>query len=184
MHIQTPQSALLSNHEVYQHIQSESAHYLSKENSRNKALNNVREILQDGIRYFEGDPNAAEGLAWVNPSKEISDMHAERPMTLYKGPHSLLRALAPRYKLNKAEYLQIYNVRPQSRITLELIIEEATTRFSEEQLDDILETVLRVFYEEEKDIPAGVEDQEMEKLPDEQLGDSRKKQKKKLRRKV
>lgn len=45
-------------------------------------------------------------------------------MTLYKGPHSLLRALAPKYRLNKAEYLQLYNVRPTSRITLELIIEE------------------------------------------------------------
>ena len=43
---------------------------------------------------------------------------------------------------------------------------------------------MRVFYEEEGDIPAGVEDMEMEKLPDEQLGDSRKKHKKKLRRKV
>lgn len=47
-------------------------------------------------------------------------------MTLYKGPNSLLRALAPKYRLNKAEYLQIYNVRPTSRITLELIIEEVS----------------------------------------------------------
>ncbi|KAF1976860.1 hypothetical protein BU23DRAFT_551297 [Bimuria novae-zelandiae CBS 107.79] len=184
MHIKTSQSALLSNHEVYQHIRAESEHYLNDETAnRDKALSNVREILKDGLRYFEGDPSAPPGLTqFVNPAKEISDLHPARPMTLYKGPNSLLRALAPKYRLNKAEYLQIYNVRPTSRITLELIIEEATLRFREEELDDMIDTIWRVFYEEEKDIPAGVEDQEMEKLPDEMLGDSRRKHKKAKRR--
>jgi hypothetical protein len=45
-------------------------------------------------------------------------------MTLYKGPHSLFRALAPKYRLNKAEYLQLYNLRPNTQVMLELIIEE------------------------------------------------------------
>ncbi|KAF2438019.1 hypothetical protein P171DRAFT_504911, partial [Karstenula rhodostoma CBS 690.94] len=173
--IKKPQSALLSNHEVYQHIRSESDYYLSKEHNRDKTLSNVREILQDVNR----------SLPPIHSSpKQTSEYHPERPMTLYKGPHSLLRALAPKYRLNKAEYLQLYNVRPTSRITLELIIEEATTRFSEDELDDILQQVLNVFYEEEANIPAGVENQEMEKLPDEMLGDSRRKHKKKLKRKA
>jgi hypothetical protein len=50
-------------------------------------------------------------------------------MTLYKGPHSLFRALAPKYRLNKAEYLQIYNLRPVTQVTLELIIEEVRLVF-------------------------------------------------------
>lgn len=45
-------------------------------------------------------------------------------MTLYKGPHSLFRALSPNYRLNKAEYLQIYNLRPASLLELDLVIEE------------------------------------------------------------
>jgi hypothetical protein len=45
-------------------------------------------------------------------------------MTLYKGPHSLFRALAPKYRLNKAEYLQLYNLRPGTQVMLELVIEE------------------------------------------------------------
>jgi hypothetical protein len=45
-------------------------------------------------------------------------------MTLYKGPHSLFRALAPKYRLNKAEYLQLYNLRPATQVMLELVIEE------------------------------------------------------------
>lgn len=50
--------------------------------------------------------------------------HPERPMTLYRGPHSLFRALAPKYRLNKAEYLQLYNLRPASTVVLDLVIEE------------------------------------------------------------
>jgi hypothetical protein len=49
-------------------------------------------------------------------------------MTLYKGEHSLFRALAPHYRLNKAEFIQIYNLRPTTQVMLELIIEEV--RFS------------------------------------------------------
>jgi hypothetical protein len=45
-------------------------------------------------------------------------------MTLYKGPHSLFRALASKYRLNKAEYLQLYNLRPSTQVMLELVIEE------------------------------------------------------------
>ena len=45
-------------------------------------------------------------------------------MTLYKGEHSLFRALAPKYRLNKAEFIQIYNLRPTTQVMLELIIEE------------------------------------------------------------
>lgn len=62
---------------------------------------------------------------------------------------------------------------------------KATLRFTEEQLDAMLDAIWKVFYEEEKDIPAGVENQEMDKLPDEMLGDSRRKHKRKAgRRKV
>jgi hypothetical protein len=50
-------------------------------------------------------------------------------MTLYKGPHSLFRALAPKYRLNKAEYLQLYNLRPTTQVMLELVIEEVRRVF-------------------------------------------------------
>jgi hypothetical protein len=48
-------------------------------------------------------------------------------MTLYKGSHSLFRALAPKYRLNKAEFIQIYNLRPTTQVMLELIIEEVSS---------------------------------------------------------
>lgn len=48
-------------------------------------------------------------------------------MTLYKGSHSLFRVLAPEYRLNKAEFVQMYNLRPRTQVMLELIIEEVGT---------------------------------------------------------
>lgn len=47
-------------------------------------------------------------------------------MTLYKGSHSLFRVLAPDYRLNKAEFIQMYNLRPTTQVMLELIIEEVS----------------------------------------------------------
>jgi hypothetical protein len=69
-----------------------------------------------------------QGLTYLQtPDYTVSTLttaHPTRPMTLYKGPHSLFRALAPKYRLNKAEYLQLYNLRPATQVMLELVIEE------------------------------------------------------------
>jgi hypothetical protein len=69
-----------------------------------------------------------QGLAYLQTPdytvNTLTSTHPSRPMTLYKGPHSLFRALAPTYRLNKAEYLQLYNLRPSTQVTLELVIEE------------------------------------------------------------
>ncbi|KAF1829209.1 hypothetical protein BDW02DRAFT_561655 [Decorospora gaudefroyi] len=103
-------------------------------------------------------------------------------MTLYRGPNSLFRALAPKYRLNKAEYLQLYNLRPTTQVMLELVIEEAGTRFTEEELRDILVIIRRVFDEEEESIPAGVEDMQMPKIANKLLGANKKRRK--VKRKV
>lgn len=102
-------------------------------------------------------------------------------MTLYKGPHSLFRALAPKYRLNKAEYLQLYNLRPTTQVMLELVIEEAGSRFTEDELHDILSIIQGVFDEQEAEIPEGVENQVMEKIPNKMLGASKKRKKAKRR---
>jgi hypothetical protein len=121
-------------------------------------------------------------------------------MTLYKGPHSLFRALAPKYQLNKAEYLQLYNLRPSTGVALELIIEEvrlltsvqetypsplqevenswsssltdkqAGSRFNEDELHDILTICQQVFEEDEAEIPDGVENIKMPKIDNKLLG--------------
>jgi hypothetical protein len=69
-----------------------------------------------------------QGLAYLETAdyttSTLASTHPARPRTLYAGPHSLFRALAPKYRLNKAEYLQMYNLRPSTQVMLELVIEE------------------------------------------------------------
>ncbi|KAF2634290.1 hypothetical protein P280DRAFT_524251 [Massarina eburnea CBS 473.64] len=172
MRIKTAQSALLSNHEVLLHLQSELASYEGvgkKKKGRRMPPKDLQEILKDGIAYLTNPDYATHS---------IQAQHPNRPMTLYKGPNSLLRALAPHYRLNKTEYLQLYNTRPRSQATLQLVIEEANNRFTDAELDDILAIITHVFDEEEASIPAGVEVMRMEKLSDKMLGVTKGKKKK------
>jgi hypothetical protein len=150
----------------------------------------TRHAAPQGLAYLEAADYTTATLASTHPS---------RPRTLYAGPHSLFRALAPKYRLNKAEYLQMYNLRPSTQVMLELVIEEvslpltrhvfhlsndrqAGSRFSEEELNDILEIIQGVFDEDEAQIPAGVEDMQMEKIANKLLGASKKKRR--VKRKV
>ncbi|KAL5118750.1 hypothetical protein ACEQ8H_003253 [Pleosporales sp. CAS-2024a] len=145
MHIKNPQSALLSNHEVLLHLRKEEAEYTGTDGTGRKRSqpSGLSHMLRDGLTYLQTPDYTTNTLATT---------HSSRPMTLYKGPHSLFRALAPTYRLNKAEYLQLYNLRPSTQVTLELVVEE------------------QVFDEEEADIPDGVEDMDMEKVKDKLLG--------------
>lgn len=167
MRIKTPQAALLTNHEVLLHMQKENDDWVEfeKNGRRRKKSEGYAEVIKETLTYLT-NPDY--------PTITTHTQHPNRPMTLYKGPHSLLRALAPKYRLNKTEYLQIYNVRPRSIITLLLVIEEGSVRFKEHELEDMLSIITRVFDEEEAAIPAGVEDVQMEGLEKRMLGVTKK----------
>ncbi|KAF2024300.1 hypothetical protein EK21DRAFT_94193 [Setomelanomma holmii] len=170
MHIKSPQSALLSNHEVLLHLQKEEAEYDGSDGTGRKRNppSGLSHMLRDGLAYLRTEDYTVSNLHSAHPT---------RPMTLYKGPHSLYRALAPKYRLNKAEYLQLYNLRSGTQVMLELVLEEAGSRFTEDELHDILSICQTVFDEEESDIPEGVEDQEMEKITNKLLGAKKAKRK-------
>ncbi|KAF2133705.1 hypothetical protein P153DRAFT_380892 [Dothidotthia symphoricarpi CBS 119687] len=168
MHIKTPQSALLSNHELHLHLLAESTLYHPSTSSNSKptpAPPGLTHTLRDGLAYLS-HPSPFSPPSSAN----LTTTHPNRPKTLYKGPHSLFRALAPKYRLNKAEYLQIYNLRPRTALVLELVVEEASTRFSDAEMADILSISQRVFDEEEGGIPEGVEDVQMERVGNKLLG--------------
>ncbi|KAH6621740.1 HRDC-like protein [Boeremia exigua] len=174
MHIKNPQAALITNHELLLHLRQEDAEYTGEDGTDRKRWKpkGLEHMLRDGLAYLQTPDYATAAL---------TEAHPDRPMTLYKGAHSLFRVLAPDYRLNKAEFIQIYNLRPTTQVMLELIIEEADQRFTEDQLQDILSRITHVFDEEEAGIPVGVEEQNLAKIDNKLLGAARKKRKVKRR---
>ncbi|KAF2704671.1 hypothetical protein K504DRAFT_460942 [Pleomassaria siparia CBS 279.74] len=196
MHIKNAQSALLSNHELLIHLRAEEAEYAGTDGTyrARPKPKGLKDVLEDTISYLSPSPMplsdeteqqedalaaaAAAAAAAAGPAQHLDTLietHPERPMTLYKGPHSLFRVLAPDYRLNKAEYLQIYNLRPRTVLELDLVIEESSIRFEEHELDDILARINQVLDEEEESIPVGVENQDMSKIANKLLGAAKKK---------
>ena len=118
--ISNPQSALLTNHEVLLHLLAEDAEYTGADSTcrQRKKPSGLNHVLRDGLTYLQSEASA---------TTELVAKHPDRPLTLYRGPHSLFRALAPKYRLNKAEYLQLYNLRPSTQVMLELVIEEVSS---------------------------------------------------------
>lgn len=55
--------------------------------------------------------------------------------------------------------------------------QQSHTRFTDEQLDEMLAIIQQVFEEEEAVIPAGVEDQVLPKIPNKLQGASKKRRK-------
>jgi len=62
-------------------------------------------------------------------------------------------------------------------LSCQLTPSQAGSRFTEEELHDILGITQQVFDEEEATIPKGVEYQQMDKIPDKLLGASKKRRK-------
>lgn len=59
---------------------------------------------------------------------------------------------------------------------------QADQRFNEEELQDILAIITKVFEEEEGDIPQGVEDENLPKIDNKLLGAAKKKKRKAKKR--
>ncbi|KAF2278950.1 uncharacterized protein EI97DRAFT_224177 [Westerdykella ornata] len=159
LQITNPQSALLSNHEVLLHLQEQEAEYTGTDGTGRKREKpaGLKDCLRDTLEYLSAHDH---NCTLASPTQK----HPSRPTTLYKGPHSLFRALAPHYRLNKAEFLQLYNLRPTTEVELQVVLEEYHTRFTDAQLAHMLEVIRQVFEEDESSIPDGVEDLHMEKV--------------------
>ncbi|KAI9673818.1 MAG: hypothetical protein M1829_003936 [Trizodia sp. TS-e1964] len=130
MKILTPQSAILTNHEVLTHIQS--------------------------IR----PPNPPHPLPMKSPNletilKELSDYLLTPPSPLAPPSRydaSTIRKLVvalSAYELTKPELLMILNLRPQSVAMLDALVEEFEIRFGEREQAEMLERILDVLGREE-----------------------------------
>lgn len=111
-------SAMLSNHEVYsllQDIQSGK----NGQKQPNKYLNQLATITYSTLKHLETTPCKTQSAEVIG---------------------NFMKALEP-FNLTKSEKLQMLNQRPTSAVEIQLIIEESEERLTEEQIEELLQTV-------------------------------------------
>lgn len=129
MKILESQSAVLTNYEVLTHLLELDAEYSGAdgEGRARKKPENLKIIMKDTLTYLR------------RPNAPLTDPYNASALT---SSSSLFARLAPKYRITKAEYVMLFNLRPKNLAELEVIIEEASTRFGEEELMEILQSVI------------------------------------------
>ncbi|XP_053389810.1 DNA-directed RNA polymerase III subunit RPC9-like [Mercenaria mercenaria] len=129
MEVKNDKSAMLSNYEVL-NLLSDMHKGQSKQS---KLQTNLATISYEITHYLE---NSA-------CSKQSPELVANFIKTL------------DRFKLTKAEKMQLLNLRPKTAVEIQLIVEESEERLTEDQIYELLDLV-------KEHLPGGDEEEEME----------------------
>lgn len=143
MQIKTIRSALISNYEVL------------------KLLEESQEA-QKQVQKLDPSVEYPEHLRTIQ--FELTEYLKETPCSTQTSEQlaNFLEFMS-RYELTKAEKLQILNLRPRSTVEIYLIIEECEERFTEEDLEEMLNNIITTLprdddYVEEEGEEEGEED--------------------------
>jgi len=138
MEVTSPNVAMLTNYEVYSVIREVQSKPRDKEAKKKLEgpLQNMRTIAYETVKYIDKQTTC------TLQSQQVIE--------------SFLREAAP-FNLTKAEKLQCLNLRPTTEVEILLVIEESEERFTEEQVEQLLEIIRRT-------IPGNDEDEEEEEV--------------------
>ncbi|CAN6671227.1 DNA-directed RNA polymerase III subunit RPC9 [Trichomonascus vanleenenianus] len=142
MKVEAARDKLLTNFEVLEHVKETHARYKSQRRFKEMPSHNLERILSDTISYMAERPAGSTSA----------------PQTAENITAFMKELKANEIELERAERLQIINSAPNSLPILFNIVEECDQRFSEDQLNAIID--LSTKYLSEEPIPEVREDED------------------------
>ncbi|KAK9888114.1 hypothetical protein WA026_000387 [Henosepilachna vigintioctopunctata] len=121
MEIVNSKCATLCNYEVMEHLQS-------VRDGKNRNKGQLATITYETLRYLENTPCKEQNSTAIA---------------------NCLKDLEP-YNLNKMEKLMLINTTPTTPLEIQLMVEESEERLSEEDVEKILQTLIKHFPHIEK----------------------------------
>ncbi|XP_057677227.1 DNA-directed RNA polymerase III subunit RPC9 isoform X1 [Corythoichthys intestinalis] len=120
MEVKNANAAMLSNYEVFRLLTDLKEQKKDSGKSKHSAgQQNLNTIMYETLKYLSKTPCSRQGPEMVQAFLSTM-MH---------------------HKLTKAEKLQLLNHRPQTAVEMQLMVEESEERFSEEQIDELIQTI-------------------------------------------
>uniref|UniRef100_A0A3B3ZR81 DNA-directed RNA polymerase III subunit RPC9 n=1 Tax=Periophthalmus magnuspinnatus TaxID=409849 RepID=A0A3B3ZR81_9GOBI len=116
-------AAMLSNYEIFKLLTDlKEQRKDSGKNKHSAGQQNLNTIMYETLKYLSKSPCSRQSPEIV---KEF------------------LTTMMP-HKLTKAEKLQLLNHRPQTAVEIQLMVEESEERLSEEQIEDLIQTISEI----------------------------------------
>ncbi|KAH7040161.1 RNA polymerase II, partial [Microdochium trichocladiopsis] len=125
MKILEAQNATLTNLEVYEFLNKQAKEYQAQ---KRRGPGNLETLRRELLQYFEAAPGPL----------------SQKPQPYDTSAIKLLMERLRPYEITKGEFIMLINLRPTNIPSLNTVLEEMETRYTEAQQEDIVQGVLEI----------------------------------------
>eukprot|EP01135_Chromosphaera_perkinsii_P007031 Nk52_evm10s675 gene=Nk52_evmTU10s675 len=162
MEVLKERASLLSNYEVYNILKEKLVQPEDKKNTKNASPKSVKAAKREEL-YIQRTQQNLLTISY-EVCQHLKDVSPFIPELKEEDVEGMLNELR-QYALTKSEKLSILNRMPQSTVEMYSLVEECEERFTEEEIDKILELVQNYYVagdQEQQGEEEGDEENQME----------------------